>query len=97
MATAADTKSYASPKHKLLSFFERSRDKWKTKCLEATATIKRLKNRIRFLERSKEELKEKVKQREAENAALRASLLDMEKELEEQKKRAELPDSLAGA
>ena len=88
MATAADTKSYASPKHKLLSFFERSRDKWKAKCLEATVTIKRLKNRIRFLERSKEEWKAKVRQREAENAGLKARLLDLEKEVEEQKKKS---------
>lgn len=97
MAAAADTKSYTSPKHKLLNFFERSRDKWKAKCLEATVTIKRLKNRLRFLERSKEELREKVKQREAENAALKARLLDTEKELEAQKKRAGQAKNLADA
>lgn len=80
-------KSYTSPKHKLLNFFERSRDKWKAKCLEAKATVKRLKNRIRFLERSKEEWKEKAIQMEAEIAQLKANLPEAEKEAKEQKKK----------
>ncbi len=82
-----DNSSYASPKHKLLNFFHGSRDKWKAKCIEARATIKTLKNRIRFLERSKEEWKEKAKQRETENAELKTRLLQVEKELEEVKKK----------
>jgi hypothetical protein len=84
---ATDNSSYTSPKHKLLNFFHSSRDKWKAKCLEAKATIKTLKNRIRFLERSKEEWKEKAKQREAENTELKARWLEAEKELEELKKK----------
>lgn len=84
---ATDNSSYTSPKHKLLNFFHSSRDKWKAKCLEAKATIKTLKNRIRFLERSKEEWKEKARQREAENNELKTRLLEAEQKLEELKKK----------
>lgn len=97
MEATTGHKSYSSPKHKLLNFFERSRDKWKAKCLEATATIKALKNRIRFLERSKQEWKEKAREREAEKVELQARLLEIEKELEAQKKRVEPSGSFAGA
>ena len=44
---------YKSPKHKLIRFFEKSRDQWKAKCQTAKVTVKRLENRVRFLEKSK--------------------------------------------
>jgi hypothetical protein len=58
--------TYKSPIRKLVTFFENSRNQWKAKCKEAKKTIKRLKNRIRFLERSKALLKSRVKELEAE-------------------------------
>lgn len=77
-------KTYASPKHKLRKFFERSRDKWKAKSKEATATIKLLKNRIRFLEQSKQAWKEKAEKREEELDELKARLKEAERKLAEQ-------------
>ena len=53
---------YKSPLYKLVIFFERSRDNWKSKCKEARYTIKILKSRIAFLETSKAKIKEEVKQ-----------------------------------
>ena len=90
-------KTYTSPKHKLLSFFERSRDKWKAKSIEATATIKGLKNRIHFLEQSKLAWKEKAEQRAAEVAELKARLAEAARKLaEEEKEEApETPPSTA--
>jgi len=35
-------KTYKSPVRKLARFFEKSRDQWKAKCLEAKATAKGL-------------------------------------------------------
>ena len=37
------TKEYKSPPHALIWFFRKSRDLWKSKCLEIQASIKRLK------------------------------------------------------
>ena len=65
-------KVYRSPQRKLVSFFERSRDQWKSKCLKAKASIKRLNHRIRYLERSKGEWKERAKHLEKELARMKA-------------------------
>jgi DNA repair ATPase RecN len=63
---------YKSPQRKLVRFFEKSRDQWKTKCQTAKATVKRLQNRVRFLEQSKAQWKARAQALEAEVAQLRA-------------------------
>ena len=65
-------KTYKSPRRKLVRFFEKSRDQWKAKCLEAKATAKGLKQRIRYLEKSKAEWKAKAKELEQELARMKA-------------------------
>ena len=65
-------KTYKSPIRKLVRFFEKSRDQWKAKCLEAKATAKGLKHRIRYLEQSKMEWKTKAKELEKELARMKA-------------------------
>ena len=65
-------KTYKSPIRKLVRFFEKSRDQWKAKCLEAKATAKGLQHRIRYLEQSKEEWKTKAKELEKELARMKA-------------------------
>ena len=65
-------KVYTSPRRKLVRFFEKSRDQWKAKCLEAKASAKGLKHRIRYLEQSKEEWKTKAKELEQELARMKA-------------------------
>lgn len=47
------TKTYKSPQRKLVRFFEKSRNQWKSKHRDAKTVIKRLQNRVRFLEKSK--------------------------------------------
>jgi septal ring factor EnvC (AmiA/AmiB activator) len=66
-----EQKPYKSSLRKLVRFFERSRDQWKAKCLEAKATAKGLKHRIRYLERSKEQWKTKAKELEKELARIK--------------------------
>lgn len=78
--------TYKSPIRKLVRFFENSRNQWKTKCKEAKRTIKRLKNRIRFLERSKAFLKSTVKELEAELARVKANKDGRERELKKSAK-----------
>jgi cell shape-determining protein MreC len=65
-------KTYKSPVRKLVRFFEKSRDQWKAKCLEAKATAKGLKHRIGYLEQSKMEWKTKAKELKQELARMKA-------------------------
>ncbi len=65
-------KYYKSPIRKLVRFFEKSRDQWKAKCLDAKATAKGLRHRIRYLEQSKVEWKTKAKELEKELARMTA-------------------------
>ena len=81
-----EQKTYKSPLKKLVRFFERSRDQWKAKCLEAKATAKGLKHRVRYLEESKEEWKTKAKQLEQE-LARRSSQQNPPQGLEDEKKK----------
>jgi septal ring factor EnvC (AmiA/AmiB activator) len=66
-----EQKPYKSSLRKLVRFFEKSRDQWKAKCLEAKATAKGLKHRIRYLEQSKAEWKTKAKELEKELARIK--------------------------
>lgn len=72
MSEIQQGKKYKSPQRKLVKFFEKSRNQWKAKCLEAKKAIKQLKNRIRFLEKSKKEWKSRTKELEAELAQMKA-------------------------
>ena len=72
MSEMQQGKEYKSPPRKLIKFFEKSRNQWKAKCLEAKKLIKQLKNRIHFLEKSKEEWKSRTKELEAELAQMKA-------------------------
>ena len=78
-------KTYKSPLRKLVRFFEKSRDQWKAKCLEAKATAKGLKHRIRYLEQSRAEWKTKAKELEQELARM-TEQQDRVQSLEDSKK-----------
>jgi chromosome segregation ATPase len=80
-------RDYKSPKHKLVRFFEKSRNQWKAKCLDAKSVIKRLQNRIRFLEKSKDQLKHRVSELEADLSTLNRLLQAKDHELEQLKKK----------
>ncbi len=86
IAVGQDT-HYKSPPRKLVLFFAKSRDAWKTKCLAAKTAVKRLKNTVRFLESSQEHWKSRVKALERELAQLQARERDREGEIALLKKR----------
>jgi hypothetical protein len=65
------TKQYKSPRRKLVKFFEKSRNRWKTKCIDATARVKKLNNRLRYLEANKNEWKSKAIALEKELARIK--------------------------
>jgi septation ring formation regulator EzrA len=89
------TKSYKSPKRKLIRFFEKSRNKWKDKCRQAKYQIcrqakyqiKLLRNRIRYLEKSKTISKNRVKALEAELEQMKSNEKQLVEEIERLKKR----------
>ena len=73
-----ESTEYRSPLKKLVQFFERSRNQWKEKCLQAKLRVKRLQTNVLDVEASREEWKRRAKEAQAEVARLQA-------ELEEQK------------
>jgi len=79
-------KTYTSPRRKLVKFFEKSRDQWKSKCREAKALVKRLKNRVRYLEHSREYWKHRSQALAAELAQAKAEIVARQKEMEALKK-----------
>jgi chromosome segregation ATPase len=50
-------KTYRSPRRILVRFFEKSRNQWKVKCLEAKAALRRIKSRAKWLEQSRDHWK----------------------------------------
>jgi predicted nucleic acid-binding Zn-ribbon protein len=68
-----ETSSYKSPTYKLLAFFEKSRDKWKAKCLEAKRENRSLKYCLAKMTEKRDRWKAKAR--------------DLEKRLRELEKR----------
>ena len=89
MTREQQEKTYKSPQRKLVKFFEKSRDSWKAKCREAKRTVKRLKNRIRFLQQSKGEWKNRAQNLECEIQRLNVEKESLTEELEALKKKWE--------
>ncbi len=67
-------RKFKSPVHKLLPFFERSRDGWKQKCKAAKSRVKRLQSRTAKLLHSRQRWKELAQQRAREVEQLRREL-----------------------
>lgn len=55
------TMEYKSPKHKLVKFFEQSRDSWKAKTKKAKADIKNLEHKLRYHKNNNAALKCEIK------------------------------------
>ena len=94
--TSDPRKTYKSPHAKLIRFFERSRNRWKAKCLDAKASRKRLQNRVRFLQHSKDRWKRRMRELEAELKTLKVQLRARAQELEAMKPSRPEPTSTVG-
>ncbi len=66
MNALSEPKVYRSPRHKLLGFFEKSRDRWKAKCFAAKRKTKALLNNVVALKESRERWKALARQRRDE-------------------------------
>ena len=87
MTDSSHGKTYKSPRRKLVHFFEKSRDQWKTKHHQAKADVKRLTHRVRFLERSKADLKKQVAELQRTLAHHQAQEQALTQKLENQEKK----------
>ena len=74
-------KTYKSPQRKLVRFFEKSRNQWKSKYRNAKTVVKRLQNRVRFLEKSKDRDTRRIRELEAELKNMNTQVCALEKEL----------------
>ncbi len=72
---------YKSPVSKLLTFFPRSRDRWKAKCQLAKRENKKLANQTRAVEKSRARWKQMAQ-------AAQRRVAELERELEELKNHA---------
>jgi len=92
MTDPTPSKTYKSPRRKLVRFFEKSRDQWKTKHHHVKADVKRLTHRVRFLEQSKADLQKQVAELQRALAQHQAQEPAFARELEtRQKKRLSHP------
>jgi uncharacterized protein Yka (UPF0111/DUF47 family) len=73
-----DRKEFSSPVGKLLSFFQRSRDRWKRKHHQRKAQCKKLSNQVRAVEKSRGRWKQLAEER-------KRRIRQLERELGEQK------------
>jgi predicted nucleic acid-binding Zn-ribbon protein len=74
MSVSVEPKTYRSPRHKLLGFFEKSRDGWKAKCLAAKRKAKALTNNVAALRKSRERWKSLAREQRDELERLRQEL-----------------------
>ena len=74
MSVLQDPVEYRSPRHKLLGFFEKSRNGWKAKCHAAKRKAKALANNVAALRKSRDCWKALVRQQREEVEQLRQEL-----------------------
>ncbi len=82
----SEKKAYRSPQRKLVVFFEKSRNQWKTKCLESKATLRRIKNRAKWLEQSRDQWKARAQALAHRVQELEASTATQQHDIEALKK-----------
>ena len=78
---------YKSPTHKLVSFFENSRDQWRDKTKTSKADIKNLKKKLQYAHETKSDLKMKNKSLKEEINTLKNKMAELEKQLEDEQKK----------
>jgi len=74
---------YKSPQHKLVKFFEQSRDAWKARSCEYYSQLNNANNKLRYHQNKSKELK-------SEKKYLLTKIAELEKALSESKKKIKL-------
>ena len=84
---AGNTKTYSSPQHTLVKFFEQSRDRWKAKSRAAKTVLKRLGTRLGRVERRNAVDQEQLAALRTQVTEWQAKHAETVRELEELKKK----------
>jgi hypothetical protein len=77
--TQIDERTYRSPLSKLVTFFRRSRDRWKAKHHELKRVLKCERNQRWAVEKSRQQWRERAEQAEQQRAALERELATAKK------------------
>lgn len=72
-------RSYKSPVQKLVSFFQRSRDRWKDKCHELKRQLKKEQNQVRAVEKSRVAWRDKAQAASRQVQELQRELAEIKK------------------
>jgi chromosome segregation ATPase len=80
-------KKYKTPVSKLIRFFEKSRDKWRTKTKEAKYQIKLLRKKNKYLEKKKNIYKAHNKELKSQLQEMRGKKVRMQEEIDRLKKK----------
>lgn len=86
-------KTYRSPQRKLVLFFEKSRNQWKAKCLEAKKALRGMTNRAHWLAQSRDRWKDRASTLARRVQELEAQVTDQQAALETLKKTVTPPMS----
>ena len=74
---------FRSPVRVLASFFQKSRDKWKQKCLDAKTELKRFKVRVSDVSKSRDAWREKAETKQRELESLQSQVQQLQSQLGE--------------
>lgn len=76
-----ETQEFKSPQKKLVRFFQRSRDGWKTKYMDCKRELKKLSNQVRAVEKSRSRWKDVARQEQARSKQLARQLEELKRSL----------------
>lgn len=72
---------FRSPVRVLAAFFEKSRDQWKQKCMDAKTELKRFKVRVSDVSKSRDAWREKAESKQRELEALQSQVQQLQGQL----------------
>jgi len=74
---------FGSPMRVLAAFFQKSRDKWKQRCMDAKKELKRFKVRVHDVSKSRDAWREQAKSKQRELESLQSQVQQLEHQLSE--------------
>jgi peptidoglycan hydrolase CwlO-like protein len=80
-AQTKDLNEFRSPVRVLAAFFQKSRDQWKQKYMDAKADLKRFKVRVADVSNSRDAWREKAEARQTELQAMQAQLQELQNQI----------------
>ena len=90
-------KRFRSPLRVLAASFQRSRDRWKQKCMDVKAELKRLKVRVSDVGKSRDAWRDKAETKQRQLEALQSQVQSLQEQLSEVQSHREGDDRHATA